>query len=96
VTSTDVARDLLTHSAIFFRARDPRRDALPLQQQSHKFICVAPHSADTLLLINVPKVAVEPILKVRKCKKNAPFFPCKANFFYILENEFGKHTFFSF
>ncbi len=63
VTSTDLARDLLTHSVVFFRLRDPR-DYLPLHYYSHKFICVAPHGNDSLLLINVPKVAVDPILKV--------------------------------
>ncbi len=63
VTSTDLARDLLTHSVIFFRLRDPH-DHLPLHYYSHKFICVAPYGCDSLLLINVPKVAVDPILKV--------------------------------
>ena len=63
VTSTDLARDLLTHSVVFFRLRDPH-DFLPLHYYSHKFICVAPHGSDSLLLINVPKVAVDPIIKV--------------------------------
>ena len=63
VTSTDLARDCLTHSTVFFKLREPS-DYLPLHYYSHKFICVAPYGSDTMLLINVPKVAVEPILKV--------------------------------
>ena len=64
VAATDLARDLQTHSTVFFRLRDPHRDYVTLHCHSHKFICVAPHGQDSLLLINVPKVAVEPILKV--------------------------------
>jgi hypothetical protein len=69
VTASDVARDLRTHSAVFFRLRDPH-DHFALHYQSHKFICVAPFAHDNILLINVPKVAVEPIIKV-----NAPTTP---------------------
>lgn len=57
-------RDLQTHSTLFFKLRDPQ-DLVPLHCYSHKFICIAPFSNDSLLLINVPKVAVDPILKVR-------------------------------
>ena len=65
VTSTDVARDCLTHCAAFFRLREPH-DNWKLRAYSHKFICVAPYGADQLLLINIPKVAVEEIYKVRQ------------------------------
>ena len=65
VVSSDLARDSMTHSAVFFRLRDPRRDLFPVHYYSHKFICVAPYGIDSILLINIPKVAVEPILKVR-------------------------------
>ena len=65
VTSTDVARDCLTHCAAFFRLREPH-DNWKLRAYSHKFICVAPYGADQLLLINIPKVAVEEIYKVRE------------------------------
>ena len=64
VVSSDLARDALTHSAVFFRLRDPRRDVFPVHYYSHKFICVAPFGIDSILLINIPKVAVEPLLKV--------------------------------
>ena len=65
VTATDLARDLQTHSTIFFKLRDPH-DYVPLHYFSHKFICIAPYSTDSILLINIPKVAVEQILKVRR------------------------------
>ena len=65
VIGSDLARDTLTHSAVFFRLRDPRRDLFPVHYYSHKFICVAPYGIDSILLINIPKVAVDPILKVR-------------------------------
>ena len=64
VAASDLARDCQTHSAVFFRLRDPQTDYVPLHYYSHKFICVAPYGADSILLINIPKVAVEPILKV--------------------------------
>lgn len=64
VTASDLARDLQTHSTIFFKLRDPH-DYMPLHCFSHKFICIAPYSTDSILLINVPKVAVEQIIKVR-------------------------------
>ena len=63
VTSTDVARDCLTHCAAFFRLREPQEN-WKLHAYSHKFICVAPYGADQLLLVNIPKVAVEEIYKV--------------------------------
>ena len=66
VIGSDLARDTLTHSAVFFRLRDPRRDLFPVHYYSHKFICVAPYGIDSILLINIPKVAVDPILKVRR------------------------------
>lgn len=31
---------------------------------SHKFVCVAPYSTDTLLLINIPKTMLEKVIKV--------------------------------
>jgi hypothetical protein len=65
VVSSDLARDAQTHSSVFFRLRDPRRDLFPVHYYSHKFICIAPHGNDSILLINIPKVTVEPILKVR-------------------------------
>lgn len=65
VVSSDLARDSMTHSSVFFRLRDPRRDLFPVHYYSHKFICVAPYGIDSILLINIPKVTVEPILKVR-------------------------------
>ena len=71
VTASDVARDLQTHSTLFFRLRDPQVDYVPLHYYSHKFICVAPFRADSILLINIPKVAVDPILKVRKRERAA-------------------------
>ena len=64
VVSSDLARDSMTQSALFFRLRDPRRDFVPTHYYSHKFICVAPYGIDSILLINIPKVTVEPILKV--------------------------------
>lgn len=64
VVSSDLARDALAHSTVFFRLRDPRRDILPAHYYSHKFICVAPYGIDSILLINIPKVTIEPILKV--------------------------------
>ena len=65
VTSTDVARDCLTHCAAFFRLREPQEN-WKLHAYSHKFICVAPYGADQLLLVNIPKVAVEEIYKVSR------------------------------
>lgn len=64
VVSSDLARDSHSHTTVFFRLRDPHHDYLPLHYYSHKFICVTPYSTDSILLINIPKVAVEPILKV--------------------------------
>jgi len=64
VVSSDLARDSHSHTTVFFRLRDPHHDYLPLHCYSHKFICVSPYSTDSILLINIPKVAVEPILKV--------------------------------
>ena len=65
VVSSDLARDCQSHTTLFFRLRDPQHDYLPLHYYSHKFICIAPYANDSILLINIPKVAVEPILKVR-------------------------------
>jgi hypothetical protein len=65
VVSSDLARDSHSHTTVFFRLRDPQHDYLPLHYYSHKFICIAPYSNDSILLINIPKVAVEPILKVK-------------------------------
>ena len=84
VVSSDLARDSMTHSAVFFRLRDPRRDLFPVHYYSHKFICVAPYGIDSILLINIPKVAVEPILKVRylQSQSSSPFsfpFPSKSS-----------------
>jgi hypothetical protein len=64
VIASDLSRDATAHSTVFFRLRDPRHDYLPLHYYSHKFICIAPHATDSILLINIPKVAVEPILKL--------------------------------
>lgn len=65
LAASDLARDLQTHSTLFFRLRNPRLDFVPQNYYSHKFICVAPYANDSLLLINVPKTAVEDIIKVR-------------------------------
>ena len=65
LVSTDLARDLRTSATVFFKLRDPH-DLFPLHYFSHKFICIAPHGNESILLINVPKVAVEPIFKVSK------------------------------
>lgn len=62
LVSSDLSRDLRTHSFIFFKLRDSPHDLLA-HNHSHKFICVAPFANDSILLINVPKVAVEPIIK---------------------------------
>ncbi len=71
VAATDLARDLRTHTTVFFRLRNNAASyamnyASGYGEGSHKFICVAPYGTDSVLLINVPKVAVEPILKVRR------------------------------
>ena len=68
VVSSDLARDCQSHTTLFFRLRDPQHDYLPLHYYSHKFICIAPYAHDRILLINIPKVAVEPILKVRTAR----------------------------
>ena len=75
VTSTDVARDCQTHCSAFFRLREPQEN-WKLHAYSHKFICVAPYGADQLLLINIPKTAVEEIYKVSglTSQKIFPFF----------------------
>ena len=44
-------------------------DLLATHYYSHKFVCVAPYSTDTLLLINIPKTMLEKVIKVirRRC-----------------------------
>ena len=39
-------------------------DLLATHYYSHKFVCVAPYSTDTLLLINIPKTMLEKVIKV--------------------------------
>lgn len=72
VTATDLARDLNTHTTVFFRLRDPHHDYLPQHYYSHKFICIAPYANDSILLINVPKSAVEDIIKVGREHQTRP------------------------
>ena len=62
IVASDLCREV-THSTVFLKLRDPH-DYVPLHYYSHKFICIAPYSTDSILLINIPKQAVEPILKV--------------------------------
>ena len=62
--ASDVARTR-TNGCIFFKLRDPNVDVLPSHYYSHKFVCVAPYSTDTLLLINIPKTMLEKVIKVR-------------------------------
>ena len=64
VVASDLSRDSSAHTTVFFRLRDPRIDYMPLHYYSHKFICIAPYSTDSILLINVPKTTLEPMLKV--------------------------------
>ena len=66
VVASDLNRDCIAQTTVFFKLRDPTVDYIPLHYYSHKFICIAPYSTDSILLINIPKVAVEPILKVSK------------------------------
>ena len=63
VIASDVARTR-TNGCIFFKLRDPSVDVLPSHYYSHKFVCVAPYSTDTLLLINIPKTMLEKVIKV--------------------------------
>ena len=42
-------------------------DLLATHYYSHKFVCVAPYSTDTLLLINIPKTMLEKVIKVIRC-----------------------------
>ena len=65
VIASDVARTR-TNGCIFFKLRDPSVDVLPSHYYSHKFVCVAPYSTDTLLLINIPKTMLEKVIKVGK------------------------------
>ena len=39
-------------------------DLLATHYYSHKIVCVAPYSTDTLLLINIPKTMLEKVIKV--------------------------------
>lgn len=64
VVASDLSRNCTANSTVFFKLRDPRIDYLPHHFYSHKFICVAPYGTDSILLINIPKVTVEPIMKV--------------------------------
>ena len=43
-------------------------DLLATHYYSHKFVCVAPYSTDTLLLINIPKTMLEKVIKVTMMK----------------------------
>ena len=43
---------------------DVQVDLLATHYYSHKFVCVAPYSTDTLLLINIPKTMLEKVIKV--------------------------------
>ena len=43
-------------------------DVVATHYYSHKFVCVAPYSTDTLLLINIPKTMLEKVIKVGICK----------------------------
>uniref|UniRef100_A0A0K2TQJ9 Uncharacterized protein n=1 Tax=Lepeophtheirus salmonis TaxID=72036 RepID=A0A0K2TQJ9_LEPSM len=63
VISTNLAREG-THSTIFFKLRDSQDYFYSLNYLSHKFICIAPHSTESIILINIPKVSVEEILKI--------------------------------
>jgi hypothetical protein len=46
------------------KLRDPVVDVVASHYYSHKFVCVAPYSTDTLLLINIPKTMLEKVIKV--------------------------------
>ena len=60
---SDVTRTR-TNGTIFMKLRDPSIDLVAVHYYSHKFVCVAPYSTDTLLLINIPKVMLERVIKV--------------------------------
>ncbi len=61
---SDLARTR-TNGTVFFKLRDPVLDVVASHYYSHKFVCVAPYSTDTLLLINIPKTMLEKVIKVK-------------------------------
>ena len=65
VICSDVARTR-TNGTLFLKLRDPVVDLVATHYYSHKFVCVAPYSSDTLLLINIPKTMLEKVIKVQE------------------------------
>ena len=63
VVCSDVARTR-TNGTIFLKQRDPAVDLAATHYYSHKFVCVAPYTTDSLLLINIPKTMLEKVIKV--------------------------------
>ena len=63
VVCSDLARTK-TNGTMFLKLRDPGVDVVATHYYSHKFVCVAPYSTDTLLLINIPKTMLEKVIKV--------------------------------
>ena len=68
---SDVSRTR-SNGTIFLKIRDPVVDVIATHYYSHKFVCVAPYSTDTLLLINIPKTMLEKVIKVSEVGYGGP------------------------